>query len=282
MEHSEFVKSLCPDYQLVWNDEFEGDSVDPTKWQPGDDMGQAIPNSMTERNVIVKDSCVHLISQREGDNDYSIASTFSTLKTMAYQYGYVEMRAKVPYELGVWAAFWAKSSPNYQTARYCLEVDIMEQMGKRDHYCSSVHKWGSNHSSASIPFANEDEGWKDRSYYFTEEEANEFHTYGYDWTPERVAFYCDGNCFFHYDIKEENDYGEGELAGQDGFHDPIYLIFNNHLFWEGKIWWVPSPKSVNAVNPRTPMPKTMIVDYVRLYQKPGLGELIKPGSNRFP
>ena len=186
------------------------------------------------------------------------------------------MRAIVPYELGNWACMWTKSHPNYQLSSWMMEIDIFEVMGKLNNFSSSIHKWCTD-GNASIPG-----DWSDRTYTFKKADIPGYHTYGFEWTPEEISFYCDGNKFYTFEIREENDYGEDELSGLEGFHDPAYLILTNHLFIKDVTWWIPDPVSINAVNDRMPFPKTMQIDYVRLYQKPGVGEVLTPQANRFP
>ena len=239
-------------------------------------MGTVIPRSMTEHNLLLKDSRLHMISQREGENEYSIAPSLSTENTMAFLYGYAEMKATIPFDYCVWASFWTKTHDNYRAASYMTEVDIFEGMGKLNNYSSSVHKWVGSESCG-------DPGpWDDRTYTIKKEDVAKDHTYGFLWTPEEMSFYCDGNKFYTRSTLPENDRGEGEFAGTEGYHDPMFLILTNHLFLRDITWWIPDPVSRHAANPNTVFPKTMKIDYVRLYQKPGEGEVLIPKTNRFP
>jgi beta-glucanase (GH16 family) len=55
------------------------------------------------------------------------------------QYGYFEMRAKLPKGPGLWPAFWLVGR---QGTRYTAEIDVMEHYGHfPERFTSSVHVW---------------------------------------------------------------------------------------------------------------------------------------------
>ena len=79
-----------------------------------------------------------------------------------------------------------------------------------------------------------------------------------------MYFTLDGEVYFSHDITEAGSYGEGDMTC---FHDPLYVIFNNFLFTEGSSW------KPSLVTPETVYPIEYRIDWVRLYQVPGVGEL---------
>ena len=63
---------------------------------------------------------------------------------MSFRYGYLEMRARVPYSKGAWPSFWLLSggalgaNPN---DAYRVEVDIFEVFSSCDTATPNIHKW---------------------------------------------------------------------------------------------------------------------------------------------
>ena len=53
-----------------------------------------------------------------------------------------------------------------------------------------------------------------------------------------------------------------------GFHDPQFFIFNNHLFYPGI-----SESDVSISTSPQSLPACHYIDYIRLYQKDGVGKL---------
>lgn len=79
-----------------------------------------------------------------------------------------------------------------------------------------------------------------------------------------MYFTLDGEVYFSHDITEAGNYGEGDMSC---FHDPLYIIFNNFLFTAGSAW------KPSLVDETTVYPIEYRIDWVRLYQAPGVGEL---------
>ncbi|MBE6652925.1 MAG: glycoside hydrolase family 16 protein [Ruminococcaceae bacterium] len=259
---------------LVWNEEFDGDTLDPAKWTLKAKMNQGdILNSTDEKNVKVTDGNLLLRSWREDDGaerPYSTNTSVTTDGTFSYKYGYLEMSAIVPYEKGAWPSFWLLGSDLHKVSDYRAEVDVLEGIGRSYKGISCLHKstispeiggWV-NYSVDSI--ISEEE----RDYRFTRDQiANlktEYHRHGFGWTPTQVYFTLDGEVYFTYDITEAGNFGEGDMSC---FQDPLFIIFNNFLFTD-KSAWQPSMVSTD-----TEFPIEYRIDWVRLYQTPGEGEL---------
>lgn len=109
------VSERYPEMTLVWNDEFDydGDLYDRDKWLQRAQMNASdMYNSETERNVRTEDGNLVLRSWKEDDTSISEGKPYSTNKSMTtrdscnFCYGYLEMRAKVPFGKGCWPSFW--------------------------------------------------------------------------------------------------------------------------------------------------------------------------------
>ncbi len=256
------------DMVLVWNDEFDGCELDPAKWILKPKMKQKdILNGIDEHNVAVTEHNLLLRSWREDDPEkpYSTNASVTTDGTFSYKYGYLEMSAMVPYCVGGWPSFWLLGSDLHKTSDYRAEVDVIEVFGSVNAGYSQLHKAILN------PFFNyqsdrytEDE----RGYKFTAAEVKklktEYHRYGFGWTPEKMYFTLDGEVYFTHDVTEAGNFGEGDMSC---FHDPLYIIFNNFLFTEESSW------KPSLVTSETQFPIEYRIDWVRLYQTPGVGEL---------
>ena len=95
---------------------------------------------------------------------------------------------------------------------------------------------------------------------------DEYHTYGFEWTPEYMEMSVDGEVYCTYDINSNFD-GHSDMSG---FHDALYVLFNNHIFTENSEWL---PKGTPQVDERTDFPIHYWIDYIRLYQKDEYGDL---------
>ena len=98
-----------PEMKLVWDDEFDctGDLYDRRKWVQRPQMrAKDVVNGTGERNVVVDDGKLVLRSWSEdGDKPYSTNMSMTTYDSLNYCYGYLEIRARVPFGKGCWPSF---------------------------------------------------------------------------------------------------------------------------------------------------------------------------------
>ena len=257
------------DRVLVWNDEFDGDTLDPDRWTLRAKMSQGdIKNGTDERNVAVADGKLLMRSWREDDPDvpYSTNTSVTTDGTMSFRYGYLEIYANVPFMRGAWPSYWTQSKDIHRSVDYMTEVDIFEIFGKTNGVSAQLHKW----NFTTGEHCQLDYGRKD--YYFDEETVktlnNEYHRYGFGWTPTEMYFTVDGEIFFTHDITENGNFGH--FGTMQGFQDPLFVIFNNFLFTDGSSW---KPSEEALVHDGTEFPIEYSIEWIRLYQKPGVGDI---------
>lgn len=246
--------------RLVWNDEFNSDSIDRTKWNFRAKMSQGdIKNTSDERNVTVENGNLVMRTWKESDGTYSTNTSVTTDGVMSFKYGYLEIYANVPYVKGCWPSFWMQSKDVHRTVPYLAEIDMFEIYDTKNTVSSDIHKWysGEEHYHA---------GGRKWSYKFQRSLNlnNEYHLYGLGWTPDKLYFTVDGKIYKTYDLSE--DFGD-RGDGMDGFRDPAYIIFNNFIFTENSSWKNP------PVDDKTEWPITYKIDWIRLYQKDGEGEI---------
>lgn len=260
-------------YAYVWGDEFDGNALDLKKWQFGSDMNPAPDMAAMDDDpdfVKVADGMLQMNAKRYYDPDnstvkYGVARALNTRNTLNYKYGYLEMRAKVPYKVGAWPALWLKSNTGLaprKTPEFFVEVDVFEVYAKKNELMPCLHKWFANgkpHTSSknNIPYI----------FFNDENLSEEFHVYGFEWTPTEFSMYVDGSKYTTYDLKVSFD---DEDPLYETWHDNLYIVLDNWLFTPLASY---KPNDDAVVNRTTKMPIEFFVDWIRLYQEPGAGEL---------
>jgi beta-glucanase (GH16 family) len=234
-------------YTLVWSDEFDTDGLpDATKWgfeTWGNSIGWG--NSESEYytsndldNAHVSGGKLLITALEEtldSDPDHYpyTSARLSTEETANWTYGFFEIRAKLPGGQGTWPAIWmcGVANPWPDTG----EIDIMEQAGDLTGVMGSVHVTGNNQTNS----------WK----YPSDSIFTTFHNYQLLWTPEALVISVDGQPY-------ETWTNEHTGNAQWPFDDPQFLRLN--LAMGGTMG--------GPVN--TTFPRTMEIEYVRVYQKP--------------
>ena len=287
-------------YNYVWGDEFDGNALDSTKWTydvANAGMTSSDPDVMmvlSDKRVIAqKDGTLRLMSKVIGYNTngnpiYGVPASVSTHKKMSYTYGYCEIKAKVPFGKGLWPGFWATTDSYFYDLskdKYLAEIDVFEIFGCKDGVTPNIHKWykTENYDYAKIHGGNSNHtqfnGYEynhelNEVYMFAERQkdisqlSNEYHVYGFEWTPTEMSMYIDGEKYMTYDITKSYD----RCDDMSGFHNPISIMFNNHLFIDTDTFlpdFEPGvPSSIQGSEEA--LPSTFEIDYFRLYQSDGV------------
>jgi beta-glucanase (GH16 family) len=220
-------------YKLYWEDNFDGNKLDTTKWKVRGKGPRAIAY-VSEEAVKVEDGCVKLFALQKGDT--LLGSAIGTQGLFMSRHGFYECRAQVQKSPGgVWAAFWIQSpkiSEGEDPAVYGAEIDIMECFRKlgKDIVSHNVH-W------AYGPHQQSTHGMQ--SYLKGVGEG--FHTFGLEWLPDKYIFYVDGYKFYEV------------TTGISNIDE--YMILSMEY---------PGKKEEIA---KSVFPDVFIVDYVRFYKK---------------
>lgn len=259
--------------RLTWNDEFDGDRINDKTWQLYDRMWakNRVITTTDPRNFTLENGEAVMRTYRE-DGHYTSHKSLTTFDRMSFRYGYLEINAIVPFSRGAFPAFWLQSAWQHRSVDYMTEVDVFE-VYKAGYVESTLHKWYLK-DPVTGPHTRHD--WNTPlSYTFPEDHweslSHEYHRWGFLWIPEKIAITLDGNIIATYDITDAGDFQEGlrtgdDLTGMGGFQDPMIINFTN---WVGsgfrdKSW---------VVGEDTELPLTFRVDWIRLYQTPGMGDL---------
>lgn len=234
-------------YQLVFDDEFDGDSLDTSKWGYNYSWGHSHNHAgwCAEENVIIEKGILTLKGENKQHPDaagkqgtfnnkkYDIVYTTGAVNThhkFNFTYGYFEARLKMPKGKGMWPAWWMLKDG------WPPEIDMLEIL------CSNPGKIHVNYHYG--PAWNEEKSHEqvlDLGFDSTED----FHTYGFEWTPRYMKYYVDGKQIGHtYTDKEAIKQATG-----------MYMILNLAIDgWDG------------TPDDSTPWPALFQCDYVRAWQ----------------
>ena len=243
-------------WNIVWDDEFNGPTINPDNWvfeTGGGGWGNNELENYTSRTNNARIVNGQLIIEADQENYGGSSYTSARMKTQgkwSWTYGRVEARIKIPRGQGIWPAFWMLGA-NIGSVGWptCGEIDIMENIGKTSDQ-GTVH--GTIHGPQSGGDYN---GGAGVSGTYTlpggTALADDFHIYAVEWTPNQIKWFMDTNQYF-----------TATAAGLPGgatwvFTQPQFLLFNVAV---GGNW----PGNPNGT---TVFPQQMVVDYVRVYQQ---------------
>ena len=241
------------DYKLVWSDEFDYTGLpDSTRWS-FDTAGNAHGWGNNEQqyytagrleNAEVKDGKLFITALREETNGkaYSSARLMSKGKG-DWLYGKFKIRAKLPEGRGLWPAIWMLPSDwEYGGWPASGEIDIMENVGYMpDTILCTVHTKSYNHTIHT----QRGDSIVIRDCY------TNFHVYQLEWDPEVIRLSVDEQLVFTFTNEESSP---NEWPFNKRFHILLNLAVGGN--WGGM-------KGID----NTIFPRSMEVDYVRVYQK---------------
>lgn len=269
--------------KLVWNEEFDYySSITQVSnfTQEFDSMTSLDDNLKTtesEDNYFIDSATGELVLRvtSDGNKNYTTPKSVTSQGLMAFKYGYLEARIKVPRGNGTWATFWTQSDKSsLNNFEYKGEIDIIGKGDKEFDMSIALHKWYRNASGVSTNTAIGKHNIGKAGHYLygqpiydfeSKDNANDYHIYGFDWTSEYMAFYIDYQLVWKVDITNETGEFDKNVPGMECFHGYHYLCLNNWVFTEDKTWAGPQ----NFVENLPDFAQNGVdykVDYIRLYQ----------------
>ena len=246
------------EYQLVWEEEFNGTSLNLDDWNievNGNGGGNGEAQYYTDRaeNLRVEDGCLIIEARREeylGKNYTS--ARIQTKGKHEFAYMKVEGRIWLPSGQGTWPAFWMLGTKGGWPS--CGEIDIMEHVGSQPTMIShALHTRQTNGTKGN--------NWSSRKYIDGVEGS--WHTYGveileyYMFTRDAIRFTIDGEeTAFTSEPTNEHDFERWPFYNTSSYDNKFYIILNLALggSWGG---------SINT----DIFPVQMKVDWVRVYKK---------------
>lgn len=248
-------------FELTWADEFDGDSLDLSKWNGS---GYADGATVLRRGgywnnklATVENGSLHIATKYYPDgidgNGKSGWYTcgISTSNSFRQKYGYFECRCILPKGTGQWAAFWMGCegvADTQSNGAKGAEIDIFESpyyyLGGTDKNSVSsklhINGYGPEMKSEDVSFAR----------VLGNDPYEEYNTYGLEWNEDSYIFYING-------IETgRSDFGVSKA--------PEWLILSVEVGgnnaqpadnWAGA-----------AIDKNTDELTDFIIDYVRVYQ----------------
>lgn len=240
-------------WKLKWSDEFNYSGLpDSTKWiydTEGNSSGWGNNEAQfytvgKKENVRVDNGKLTITAIREDIEGHSYSSARLNSKA-DWQFGRVEVRAKLPAGVGTWPAIWMMPGGwSYKDGNWpdIGEIDILEHVG----YDLNVV-----HASAHSRDYQWQKGTQRTAVITIPGATVNFHNYILEWSSEIMKIYVDDSCYFTY--KNE---GSGESKWP--YNKPFYLILNLAI---GGAWG-----NVKGID-EAAFPQIMEFEYVRVYQK---------------
>jgi beta-glucanase (GH16 family) len=204
--------------KLVWSDEFEIDgAINSSKWHhqtllpAGDSWYNGEIQHYTNRqdNSYISNGILYIVGKKEtfADQGHTKQYTSARLNSkFAFQYGKVEIRAKLPTGMGTWPAIWTLGKNINEDGGYwdnqgfgtsawpaCGEIDIMEHWGDNQNFVQSA-----THTPSSFGNTVNKAGQTIASA------STSFHTYTLEWYPDKLSFSVDGNKHYTYSPPVKN------------------------------------------------------------------------------
>lgn len=245
------------DWELVWSDEFDGTQLDTSKWEP--QIGTGCPSLCgwgnnelqyyRAENATVGGGLLTITAKQENFGGASYTSArLRTLNRGDWTHARIEMRAKMPIGRGLWPALWMlPTDAVYGTWAASGEIDILEYLG---HQPANV--FGTLHYGGTYP-ANT---FTSNSYTLPSGTFHDdFHVFALEWDDCSIRWYVDG---FQY-AEQKNWYSTGGPYPAP-FDERFHLLLNMAVGGN-----LPGPPDGTTV-----FPQHLIVDWVRVYQEPGV------------
>ncbi|MDR3618595.1 MAG: glycoside hydrolase family 16 protein [Paludisphaera borealis] len=236
------------DFRLTFDEDFRG-PLSVSAWGPGTrwiahtpyggdfgDAGFADPEN--DSPFTTNDGVLQIEAKKVGGKWRSglLCSVDPKGEGFSQQYGYFEMRAKLPKGLGTWPAFWLMGVPQLKEPRdkktlTQIEIDVVEQYGVGPNALhTTLHLWGPGSFH-----------WAEGDTSIVTGMTDDFHTYGVLVEEDFITFYFDGA-----ELRKDKTPKEAKV--------PLYLMVDLAL---GGGWPID----------RTPNPSYLLVDHVRVYAR---------------
>ena len=264
------------DYQLVWNEDFTEASLDEAVWNievTDNGGGNNELQYYVEKGVSLGvepttgKHCLILTATKESYKQRDCTSgRVNSKNKMYYTFGRIEARIKFPNTAnGLWPAFWQMGN-NYDQVGWprCGETDIIElghknafSAGTQDRYFN-----GAMHVGRAW-----DAVWSEaNSVTWDYSVEDTFHIVSMVWTPTTIDMYMDNvpTPYFHANLEpnEDADYNRQVIFGK-----PNFVIAN--LAVGGDFTGL---YSINQITALADGPRSVYIDWIRIYQCGDAGE----------
>ena len=239
---------------LVWYDEFNGTgSVDSSKWvydtvdYIGNGWGNGEEQTYTNstNNVTMENGSLKIKVHKTASGYTS--GRIKTKDKFEFNYGRVDIKAKLPTVQGSWPALWMLGANIDGVGGVgwpqCGEIDIMEQFQNKNSVSATLHWYNPDNVNADNPLGQASYGQsKSGSSY------DDWHVYTLDWTPSNIKIYVDDVEYFSMPTSSSLPFYEKNF----------FLLFNVAM----------GGTNGGTIDPNLSIGylDAMEVDYIRVYQ----------------
>ncbi|MFM7838125.1 MAG: family 16 glycosylhydrolase, partial [Chitinophagaceae bacterium] len=173
--------------KLVWSDEFDQEGLpDDTKWSydvGGNGWGNNELQYYTQHrleNARIEKGILHIVARKESWEGKPYTSARLVTKGKGdWQYGKVEVRAKLPKGRGTWPAIWMLASTTPLRWPDDGELDIMEHVGFDP---------GIIHGTIHCKKYNHIIGTQKAATRQVPDCSDTFHVYSFEWNHDKMAW----------------------------------------------------------------------------------------------
>lgn len=283
-------------WKLIWQDEFEGDKVDLSKWSMevncwggGNNERQCYTDQ--PQNFVFEDGVLHIVAikgEHTGPQDIEDSPNYDPekVRTLPFSsgrlrsknkgdwlYGRFEARAKLPAGQGTWPAFWMLPTDQvYGGWAASGEIDIMEAVNigtQTDAEGAAPNTPETRvHGTLHYGYAWPENVYSGTGYVLPEKKdpSEGYHTYAVEWEEGEIRWYVDDYHFATQTSADwfsayKNEQGENKVNPGHSPFDQLYHIVLNHAVGGG---W-PEATNEKGVD-ESIYPQRFSIDYVRVYQ----------------
>ncbi len=257
------------DYQVIWEEDFEGNSLNTEYWNIEKGGSSNWNNTAIDdpRVIEVSDGTLKLKAIKNPNYSGSLSSVGSIDKNsiwtgavdtrlkVDFKYGRVEIRARMESVPRAWPAIWLMPTYSvYGGNPNSGEIDMVERLNKDNYFYSTIHT--EYHWSAS-------NGKSDPERYATPPatDLDQWATYEMEWDSTKIDFFRNGNKY--------HTFNKGESAIVGGyrrwpFDEEFYIILSQQI---GGGWVDGEASSKGLVLQDSDLPYELEIDYVKVSQK---------------
>lgn len=237
-------------WKLVWADEFNYKGLpDSSKWTFetgghgwGNNEAEFYTAKRKENARVVNGKLIIEARKEKWENKNYTSARMVTKGKGDWQYGKIEVKAKLPKGVGTWPAIWMLGSTTPLQWPDDGEIDIMEHVGFHHGFIhASIHCKKYYHVI----------GTQKTDTTYIADCSEKFHIYGVEWSADSVKISVDRKVYFSF-ANEHTGYPAWP------FDNKLFLILNIAIGgdWGGQ-------KGIDD----SIFPHKMEVDYVRVWQK---------------
>lgn len=271
--------SLLPkgkNFKLVWNDEFDGDRLDDSKWGYRTNFWGRPAHwfaTPSDNAVEVKDGLLRMKLVKRPDGQF-VSPQLQTGEVVwdapfvhdpkgfwplakrerpkfVRRYGYYECRCRLQQLPGWWSAFWMQAPMqgcSLDARRAGIEHDIMESFtpGEIIPHCFHFDGYGAEHVSFKVPRA------KRNADAVLKLDKTQYHVFGLLWEPDGYTLYVDGR-------RHGQKAGRGKREAVSETEEFILLTTEAKWYRKNHMTGSADPALAAAEGDE------FIVDYVRVY-----------------